>query len=188
MAEIVDRLGECGVWVGTGQRPDACTINVYEEGMWLPPHVDSDKFMRPFFTLSLVSEQESVFGEIIDGHEGEWTSGARIKMPVGSVLRVDGYAGGPKCLHAVSRTRDSRRISLTFRKLASCTTALFEQQREEAAQCRQEKISRKKKKRDEKKRIKNEKKACIPLTFIFYEFKFYLRDCRVQNLNRLRDD
>lgn len=54
------------------ERPDACTINIYESGQWIPPHVDSFKFARPFCTVSLLSEQATVFGEhmaelVVDG-------------------------------------------------------------------------------------------------------------------------
>jgi len=33
-------------------------VNVYAPGSWLPPHVDSEAFDRPFWTVSLLSSQE----------------------------------------------------------------------------------------------------------------------------------
>jgi hypothetical protein len=43
--------------------PDSCCVNVYSPGMWLPPHVDSTEFARPFCTVSLLSDQPVVFGD-----------------------------------------------------------------------------------------------------------------------------
>ena len=42
-----------------------------------------------------------VFGDEIRGEHGEWEGEARLLMPVGSALRVDGRAAGPDCKHAV---------------------------------------------------------------------------------------
>ena len=42
-----------------------------------------------------------VFGDEIRGEHGEWEGEARVLMPVGSALRVDGRAAGPDCKHAV---------------------------------------------------------------------------------------
>eukprot|EP00948_MAST-09A_sp_MAST-9A-sp1_P002372 g2372.t1 len=43
------------------KRPNACTINIYPKGAWLPPHIDNVLFSRPFFSISLQSEQEVWF-------------------------------------------------------------------------------------------------------------------------------
>mmetsp|Transcript_66227 Transcript_66227/g.149516 ORF Transcript_66227/g.149516 Transcript_66227/m.149516 type:complete len:395 (-) Transcript_66227:75-1259(-) len=43
-----------------------CTVNCYEAGQWIPPHVDSPKFARPFATLSLVSEQAMEFAKCVE--------------------------------------------------------------------------------------------------------------------------
>jgi hypothetical protein len=88
--------------------------------------VDSDAFDRPFCTVSLLSAQEVVFGDDISGAAGEWAAGKgglRLRMPVGSVLRVDGRAANP-CKHALPRAT-SRRISLTFRRVSVATRARF---------------------------------------------------------------
>ena len=87
--QLLDELEERGVFTAA-QRPDSCCINVYERGTWLPPHVDSEAFDRPFFTLSLLSAQTAVFGERIDGTAGDWHGQLRFVMPVGSVLRLQG--------------------------------------------------------------------------------------------------
>ena len=79
---LLDQLHAAGVFT-VAQRPDSCCINVYEHGAWLPPHVDSEAFDRPFFTLSLLSVQDSIFGVDIDGAAGEWEGGLRFSMPLG---------------------------------------------------------------------------------------------------------
>ena len=53
---------------------------------------------QPLMTLWA---QEVVFGDEIRGEHGEWEGEARLLMPVGSALRVDGRAAGPGCKHAV---------------------------------------------------------------------------------------
>ena len=57
LVEVCDLLESFGIVSGPAQRPDTCAVNVYAEGSWLPPHVDSAKFARPFCTLSLLSSQ-----------------------------------------------------------------------------------------------------------------------------------
>eukprot|EP00040_Diaphanoeca_grandis_P001733 m.19346 g.19346 ORF g.19346 m.19346 type:complete len:236 (+) comp12422_c1_seq1:205-912(+) len=117
---------------------DTCTINVYSEGMWLPPHVDSDMFARPFCTVSLLSDQDVVFGDEISGDNGEFEGEYRVRMPKGSALRLDGDASGPVCKHAIPKV-SCRRISLTFRRLSEATKrqiVVDEQEKEERLQQR----------------------------------------------------
>jgi tRNA 2-selenouridine synthase len=54
--ELLDRMVAQGVFAPS-ERPDSCVVNAYEKGMWLPPHVDSASFARPFATVSLLSDQ-----------------------------------------------------------------------------------------------------------------------------------
>jgi alkylated DNA repair dioxygenase AlkB len=56
--ELLDHMVAHGVFA-PGERPDSCVVNAYEAGMWLPPHVDSTSFARPFATMSLLSDQVS---------------------------------------------------------------------------------------------------------------------------------
>lgn len=107
------------------ERPDTCVVNVYAPGSWIPPHVDSEAFERPFCTVSLVSAQQVVFGDAISGEHGDWDGPLRFEMGVGSVLRVGGLAAGPTCRHALPRAT-SQRISLTFRRLGRETRDRFE--------------------------------------------------------------
>ena len=65
LVECVERLEQAGVFDGSeASRPDCCTINVYDVGCWLPPHVDSLHFARPFATLSLGSDQVVAFAPV----------------------------------------------------------------------------------------------------------------------------
>jgi len=107
------------------ERPDTCVVNVYAPGSWIPPHVDSEAFERPFCTVSLVSAQHVVFGDAIAGEHGDWDGPLRFEMGIGSVLRVGGLAAGPTCRHALPRAT-SQRISLTFRRLGRETRDRFE--------------------------------------------------------------
>ena len=122
---VLDSLEATGV-LSAGQRPDTCCVNCYESGSWIPPHVDSEAFARPFCTVSLRSEQDVVFGDAIGGSCGEWDGGHRFSLPVGSALRVDGAAAGPSCKHALPRATLPR-VSLTFRRLSDETRERFEQ-------------------------------------------------------------
>ena len=135
-----------------------CTVNNYETGQWIPPHVDNHKFARPFATLSLLSEQvidfaspDSRAGGQCCGHsthgdgEGDGENGRvdvggetaaaggnhwRVSLPVGSLLVLDGQSAD-ELSHAVPPVT-SRRVSLAFRRLTR--DALRE--REEASEGR----------------------------------------------------
>ena len=105
---LLDSLQGAGIIANAVERPDTCVVNVYAPGSWLPPHVDSLDFERPFFTVSLLSSQEAVFGETVSGEQGSWEGPVRFEMTVGSVLRVGGDAAGPACLHALPRATSQR--------------------------------------------------------------------------------
>ena len=133
LVEVCDLLESFGIVSGPAQRPDTCAVNVYAEGSWLPPHVDSAKFARPFCTLSLLSSQRVAFGDSICGDDGSWRGAeTRTLMPIGSVLRVAGAAAGPRCAHALS-SASAPRISFTFRRLAPEARVAIEQSRAERA-------------------------------------------------------
>ncbi|KAH8070243.1 tRNA methyltransferase [Aureococcus anophagefferens] len=57
---VAERLVDAGVFAAA-EAPDACCVNLYEAGQWIPDHVDNGKFARPFATVSLVSAQDTVF-------------------------------------------------------------------------------------------------------------------------------
>lgn len=96
--------------------PDSCIVNIYEEGDCIPPHIDNHDFVRPFCTISFVSECEIVFGtELKIVRAGEFTGALSIPLPVGSVLVLNGN-GADVAKHCVPAV-PSKRISITFRRM-----------------------------------------------------------------------
>ncbi|CAM6058670.1 unnamed protein product [Sphagnum tenellum] len=96
--------------------PDSCIINIYDEGDCIPPHIDHHDFVRPFCTLSLLSECCILFGgnlKIIG--PGSFDGPVSVPLPVGSVLVLKGN-GADVAKHAVPAV-PTRRISITFRKM-----------------------------------------------------------------------
>ncbi|KAI4298998.1 hypothetical protein L6164_032498 [Bauhinia variegata] len=96
--------------------PNSCIINIYEPGDCIPPHIDHHDFVRPFCTVSLLSECDIVFGselEIVG--PGEFSGPVSIPLPVGSVLVLNGN-GADIAKHCVPSV-PTKRISITFRKM-----------------------------------------------------------------------
>ncbi|XP_065856392.1 RNA demethylase ALKBH9B [Euphorbia lathyris] len=96
--------------------PDSCIVNIYDEGDCIPPHIDNHDFVRPFCTVSFVSECNIVFGsnlKILGA--GEFAGSIAIPLPVGSVLVINGNAAdvAKHCVPSVP----TKRISITFRKM-----------------------------------------------------------------------
>ncbi|KAI3420653.1 uncharacterized protein J3R85_012584 [Psidium guajava] len=64
--------------------PDSCIVNIYEEGDCIPPHIDNHDFVRPFCTVSFLSECDIVFGlklKVIAA--GEFAGSYAVPLPVG---------------------------------------------------------------------------------------------------------
>ncbi|KAF8387727.1 hypothetical protein HHK36_026381 [Tetracentron sinense] len=96
--------------------PDSCIVNIYEEGDCIPPHVDSHDFVRPFCTVSFLSECNIVFGSTLQTvGPGVFSGATEISLPVGSVLVLNGN-GADVTKHCVPAV-PSKRISITFRKM-----------------------------------------------------------------------
>ncbi|GAA0139573.1 hypothetical protein LIER_35106 [Lithospermum erythrorhizon] len=96
--------------------PDSCIVNIYDEGDCIPPHIDNHEFVRPFCTVSFLSECNIVFGtilKIVDA--GVFTGAFAIPLPVGSVLVLKGN-GADVAKHCVPSV-PTRRISITFRRM-----------------------------------------------------------------------
>ncbi|KAK8710449.1 hypothetical protein V6N13_145772 [Hibiscus sabdariffa] len=96
--------------------PDSCIVNIYEEGDCIPPHIDNHDFVRPFSTVSFLSECNILFGsnlKIVDA--GEFFGPIAIPLPVGSVLVLNGNGAdiAKHCVPAVP----TKRISITFRRM-----------------------------------------------------------------------
>ncbi|GAA0143228.1 hypothetical protein LIER_03963 [Lithospermum erythrorhizon] len=96
--------------------PDSCIVNIYEEEDCIPPHIDHHDFVRPFCTVSLLSECDILFGsslKIIS--PGEFSGPVSIPLPVGSVMVFKGN-GADVAKHCIPSV-PSKRISITFRKM-----------------------------------------------------------------------
>ncbi|XP_024975125.1 RNA demethylase ALKBH5 isoform X2 [Cynara cardunculus var. scolymus] len=96
--------------------PDSCIVNIYDEGDCIPPHIDNHDFLRPFCTVSFLSECNILFGTNlkIEG-PGEFSGAFAIQLPVGSVLVLNGNGAdiAKHCVPAVP----TKRVSITFRKM-----------------------------------------------------------------------
>ncbi|GAQ91992.1 2-oxoglutarate (2OG) and Fe(II)-dependent oxygenase superfamily protein [Klebsormidium nitens] len=112
---IIKRMINWGV-VPESCRPDSCIVNIYDEGDCIPPHIDHHDFLRPFCTLSLLSEANIVFGTKLEPvGEGEFAGPVRISLPVGSVLILNGN-GADVAKHCIPGV-PAKRISITLRKM-----------------------------------------------------------------------
>lgn len=66
--------------------PDSCIVNIYDEGDCIPPHIDHHDFLRPFCTVSFLTESNILFGsrlEILS--PGEFSGPVSIPLPMGYV-------------------------------------------------------------------------------------------------------
>lgn len=96
--------------------PDSCIVNIYEEGDCIPPHIDNHDFVRPFCTISFLSECNIIFGTDLKAFgPGEFSGPISIPLPVGSVLVLNrnGADVAKHCVPAVP----TKRISITFRRM-----------------------------------------------------------------------
>jgi mRNA N6-methyladenine demethylase len=67
--------------------PDSCIVNIYEPGDCIPPHIDSHDFVRPFCTVSFLSECNILFGPNLKvAAPGEFIGSIAIPLPVGYIF------------------------------------------------------------------------------------------------------
>ncbi|KAL4187520.1 hypothetical protein AMTRI_Chr09g19380 [Amborella trichopoda] len=93
-----------------------CIVNIYDEGDCIPPHIDHHDFVRPFCTVSFLSERNIVFGanlKIVG--PGDFAGSFSIPLPVESVLILNGNSSDV-AKHSVPGVL-AKRISITFRKM-----------------------------------------------------------------------
>ncbi|XP_020091675.1 RNA demethylase ALKBH5-like [Ananas comosus] len=96
--------------------PNSCIINIYDEDDCIPPHIDHHDFVRPFCTVSLLSQCNILFGTYIKVvSPGVFAAPTSIPLPVGSVLVLNGN-GADVAKHCVPAV-PTKRISITFRKM-----------------------------------------------------------------------
>lgn len=96
--------------------PNSCIVNIYDEGDCIPPHIDHHDFLRPFCTISFLTECNILFGSNLKiVAPGEFSGPVSIPLPVGSVLVLKGN-GADVAKHCVPAV-PAKRISITFRKM-----------------------------------------------------------------------
>ncbi|XP_074291763.1 RNA demethylase ALKBH9B-like [Silene latifolia] len=96
--------------------PNSCIVNIYDEGDCIPPHIDHHDFLRPFCTVSFLTECNIMFGTNLKvAGPGEFSGPVTIPLPVGSVLVLNGNGAdvAKHCIPAVP----AKRISVTFRRM-----------------------------------------------------------------------
>ncbi|KAF3680187.1 putative protein WUSCHEL-like, partial [Capsicum annuum] len=87
-----------------------------KRGTALPPHIDSHDFVRPFCTVSFLSECNIVFGSNLKTvGPGDFAGAIAIPLPMGSVLVLNGNRADV-AKHSVA-TVPTKRISITFRRM-----------------------------------------------------------------------
>ena len=148
---VVACLQRAGVYDSTENEnalPTSCTVNFYEKGQWIPPHIDNPAFDRPIVTVSLRSTQRMTLGRGIEhdyAREHEHASSCRSgtdDFPASSSSERDGEkndrlvvvalprrgavvlrgAAADEYEHAIPPV-SSPRISLTFRALGDPNAA-----------------------------------------------------------------
>ncbi|WOL17845.1 hypothetical protein Cni_G26638 [Canna indica] len=96
--------------------PNSCIVNIYDKDDCIPPHIDHHDFLRPFSTVSFLSECRILFGtELKVLGPGDFSGSSAISLPAGSVLILNGN-GADVAKHCVPAV-PTKRISITFRKM-----------------------------------------------------------------------
>lgn len=96
--------------------PNSCIVNIYDEGDCIPPHIDHHDFVRPFCTVSFLTESNIMFGSNLKIlSPGEFSGPVSIPLPLGSVLILNGN-GADVAKHCIPSVH-GKRISITFRKM-----------------------------------------------------------------------
>ena len=64
--------------------PNSCIINIYDKDDCIPPHIDHHDFVRPFCTVSFLTECNILFGsELKVLGPGDFSGSAAIPLPMG---------------------------------------------------------------------------------------------------------
>ncbi|KAI3667439.1 hypothetical protein L6452_42497 [Arctium lappa] len=96
--------------------PNSYIVNIYDEGDCIPPHIDHHDFLRPFCTISFLTECNILFGSnlMIVGPR-EFAGPVSIPLHIRSVfiLKGNGADVAKHCVPAVP----AKRISITLRRM-----------------------------------------------------------------------
>ena len=98
LKSLVRRIMHWGI-VNPDIEPDTAIVNFYDTDDCIPPHIDHEDFVRPFVTISLLSEQSIMFGNrLIPLDAGEFGGGAIKTIPL-----PPGEAQACRCRHLLPR-------------------------------------------------------------------------------------
>ena len=85
------------------KEPDTAIINVYDVEDCIPPHIDHHDFDRPFCTISLLSQQNIMFGNrIISRGPADFQADYEMPLPTG---QLTGQFRGRICITVQGITR-----------------------------------------------------------------------------------
>lgn len=105
LKSLVKRIVNWGI-VNPSICPDTAIVNFYDTDDCIPPHVDHKDFVRPFVTISLLSQQSIMFGpRLVPVDDGEFggpngSPTQRIPLPPGTlflskhIVSCSGWCGG----------------------------------------------------------------------------------------------
>ncbi|OAE32891.1 hypothetical protein AXG93_4754s1010 [Marchantia polymorpha subsp. ruderalis] len=83
---IIERLVRWHI-IPASKRPDSCSINIMEEGDYVPPSVDNSHLERPYCTLTLLADCTLILGQSLTmDTPGDFKGSLQILLSVGSVL------------------------------------------------------------------------------------------------------
>lgn len=69
--------------------PNSCIVNIYEAGDCIPPHIDHHDFLRPFCTVSFLTESNILFGSNLKiSGPGEFEGPVSIPLLVGYASNI----------------------------------------------------------------------------------------------------
>lgn len=72
------------------KEPDTAIVNVYDVDDCIPPHIDHHDFDRPFCTISLLSQQNIMFGNrIVSRGPGDFVADYDMPLPTGPLTPTD---------------------------------------------------------------------------------------------------
>ncbi|WOL17851.1 hypothetical protein Cni_G26644 [Canna indica] len=99
--------------------PNSCIVNIYDKDDCIPPHIDHHDFLRPFSTVSFLSECRILFGtELKVLGPGDFSGSSAISLPTGSVLILNGNGAdvAKHCVPAVptKRKMDEKKLPFKF--------------------------------------------------------------------------
>ncbi|KAL3142111.1 hypothetical protein ABBQ32_004729 [Trebouxia sp. C0010 RCD-2024] len=115
LVSLCKRLIRWGI-LPKNKEPDTAIINVYDVDDCIPPHIDHHDFDRPFCTLSLLSQQNIMFGSrIMSRGPGDFVADYHMALPTGSCLVLKGN-GADVAQHCVPPVT-ARRMSITLRRM-----------------------------------------------------------------------